>query len=1119
MIASLAVPSATSSRELKVDRLVAERAHFNAALAPRKLSFTHFLAYAVAQAAAVHPALVAHYEEREGVPFKIEPASISLGLAVDVVRPDGSRLLLVPILRAAETLDFAAFAAGYDDLIARARGLRLAPDEMAGPDLTLTNPGSLGTYASVPRLMPGQGAIVATGALRKEPGGARIMVSSTYDHRIISGAQSALFLATLADFLDGADGFYEDAVASFGISPAVNHTPPPTILATAVQPARSITPSLDPDLTAAAVQISPATPATRSATRPAQGIAPDRRSIAAAAELLDAWRSFGHRAARLDPLGGPAPGDPALYPATYGLDQATLAAIDATAFGVGRPGESAANVLAQLEQVYGGTISYEFEHLGRHVERAWLRAAVERGTYARPLVPADQIALLDSLTKVEAFEQFLGRAYLGQTRFSLEGLDALIPALAELATLAAAADIGRIELGMAHRGRLNVLAHLVGVPYGDILADFVADRDEAALMSGQPSDVRYHRGALGTITTPFGPLPLELLPNPSHLEAIDPVLLGSVRARQTDRTVAPDGARDTKTALAVIIHGDASFAGQGVVAETFNIARLPGYTVGGAIHIITNNQIGFTTPPELGRSTDYASDLAKGFDVPIVHVNADDPEATLTAVRLAFAYRARFGADFVIDLVGYRRLGHNEADEPAYTQPAMYAAISTHMSVRAIYASFLERAGVIGPSFADERKAAALATLAAAADQRSQAPAPKPATLAGQSLASVAPPVSAARLAAYDAALHTLPPGFNLNKKLSVQLERRAAVLPAGAGIAWAHAEALALASLLTEGIPVRLSGQDTTRGTFSQRHLVLHDAISGDTHIPLSHLRARQAAFEVIDSPLSEYATMGFEYGYAVAAPDALVCWEAQYGDFENGAEIVVDQFLIAGRAKWGQESRLTLLLPHGYEGQGPEHSSARLERFLALGAEDNIRVAQPSTPAQYFHLLRDQAWRSDLRPLVILTPKSLLRNPAATSNLAELTGGSFAPVIDDDVADPASVRRLVLTSGKLYYELAAAKRPAEVALARIELLYPLPVVELTALLARYDTLNELVWAQEEPHNMGARKFIVPSFAALVGPGVIVSDVSRPDRASPAEGRLAGHAAEQARIVAEALG
>ncbi len=680
MTASLVVPTATSFRELDVSRLVAERARFNAALAPRKLSLTHFLAYALAQAAAVHPALAAHYEEHDGEPFKVEPKTIALGLAVDVVRPDGNRLLLVPVLRAAETLDFEAFTAGYDDLVARARILRLAPDEMQGPDLTLTNPGLLGTYASVPRLLPGQGAIVAAGVLRTGDAGARLMVSCTYDHRIITGAQSALFLATLEEFLAGADGFYEDAAAALGVS----------VSAPLPVPIASSTPT------------------------PPSGI--DRRAIAAAAELLDAWRAFGHRAAHLDPLGSPPPGDPALEPATYGLDAPTLAAIDATAFETGRPGESAAAVLADLQRVYGGTIAYEFEHLGRHEERAWLREAVEHDAYATPpLTAVEQARLLARLSEVEAFEQFLGRAYLGQTRFSLEGLDSLVPLLDTVAELAAGSGIEALIIGMAHRGRLNVLAHLVEVPYSDIIADFAADHDETLTNPGEPSDVRYHRGAAGVHATADGPIAVSVLPNPSHLEAIDPVLLGTVRAQQTDRT-NPAGTRDLSAALAVMVHGDASFAGQGVVAETFNLARLPGYTVGGALHIIANNQIGFTTPPEAGRSTAYASDLAKGFDVPVVHVNADDPEAVLTAARLGFAYRARFGDDFLIDLVGYRRLGHNEGDEPAYTQPAMYAAIAALPTVRARYAERLVEAGVLSAERAEALRTTALARLAEAAE-------------------------------------------------------------------------------------------------------------------------------------------------------------------------------------------------------------------------------------------------------------------------------------------------------------------------------------------------------------------------------------------------------------------
>ena len=749
----------------------------------------------------------------------------------------------------------------------------------------------------------------------------------------------------------------------------------------------------------------------------------------------------------------------------------------------------------------------------------------------------DRVALLERLVSVETLERFLHKAYLGQKRFSIEGLDALVPMLDVI--LGDAADQGarKVMIGMAHRGRLNVLAHVVGVSYETILAEFEAGRaggETATAPKGGSDDVKYHLGAEGAyLAADDSEVRVVLSPNPSHLEAVDPVIEGRTRAEQTDRS-RPIARTDASTTLPVLIHGDAAFAAQGVVAETLNLARLDGYATGGTVHLIANNQVGFTTGPREGRSTDYSSDLAKGFDVPIIHVNADDPEACLAAARLAMMYREEFGNDVVIDLVGYRRYGHNEGDEPAYSQPGMYAAIEKHASVRELYQAQLVDAGVITADDAEAMVKEAQRDLAKRqASVRKGAEEPQgeldrgSEAIAPEEPAEPETAVPIEELREANAGLGAVPDGFTVHPKLARQLERRAVALDADkAAVDWGHAELLAFATLLREGTPVRLTGQDTVRGTFSQRHAGLWDAKTAARHVPLQHLPGSRASFELHNSPLSEYASLGFEYGYAVTAPEALVLWEAQYGDFVNGAEIIIDQFLVSGLAKWRQTSRLTLLLPHGYEGSGPEHSSARLERFLALGAEGNIRVVYPTTPAQYFHLLRRQARHADARPLVVMTPKSLLRLPAAASRPSELASGAFRSVIDDPrVADnpkaAAKVRRLLLCSGKVYYDLVGSEAfedTKDLAVVRVERLYPFPAEELQTIIDRYPKIESFAWVQEEPRNMGARKFVLPRIRHLVPYQIPLGDISRPERSRPAEGYPTAHATEQARIVREAL-
>jgi multifunctional 2-oxoglutarate metabolism enzyme len=1095
------VPTATSFREIDVARLAAERSRLNAGLAPRKLSYTHLLAYAVAQAVAIHPRMAAFYSEIDGRPHRVEPARVGLGLAVDVDQRDGSRSLVVPVIAGADDLSFPEFLDAYDDLVERARTGRLAADDLAGGTITLTNPGTVGTTASVARLLAGQGTIVATGAIRRVSGQLLMTVSSTYDHRVIQGAESGLFLATLDELLQGADGFYDHVAGSLGL---------PTRMGNAGT-AEGVGPQALEQASVAALA-----------------------EVAAAMALVRSYRNFGHRAAQLDPLGSEPPADPSLDPQSWGLTEEALVRIPASVLRVDVPGESLAEVVPELRRTYCGTMAFEVEHIGSHNERTWLRRAIESGEYRQAPAADVRRRVLERLIAVEALEQFLQLAYLGQKRFSIEGLDVLVPMLDQLLELVAGSGGQMVEIGMAHRGRLNVLAHIVGVPYAEILADFERSRPAAEAevpAEGETSDVKYHRGSEGVYETPAGPVRVNVASNPSHLEAIGPVVAGRARAAQTDRS-GPQPVRDTAMVVPLLIHGDASFAAQGVVAETFNLARLAGYTTGGTVHLIANNQLGFTVEPRDGRSTDYASDLAKGFDVPIVHVNADDPEACLSAVRLALAYREHFHGDFVVDIVGYRRYGHNETDEPAYTQPLMYEQIGTHPTVREVYQRRLIEEGVVEEAWANEALTTAKgrlteikSSLEAAESEADAVGKEAPASSRSPTRRSRSPKsaVAAQRLGAIDEQLMSVPEGFAIHPKLERQVERRRGAPEADGRIDWAQAEALAFGSLLLDGTPIRLTGQDTERGTFSQRHLVFHDAKNGQRYAPIQHLADASAPFELHDSPLSEFGCLGFEYGYAVAAPEALVLWEAQYGDFANEAEVIIDQFIIAGLAKWGESSRLTLLLPHGYEGQGPEHSSARLERFLALGAEDNMRVANCTTPAQYFHLLRDQARRDVPRPLVLMTPKGLLRLPAASSSRGELTRGRFRHVLDDPQRSsaPDEIRRLVLCSGRIYYDLVLPERGAEVpqvAVCRVELLYPFPTAEIRRLVGRYPNLESVVWAQEEPSNMGARKFVLPMLREVVPSSISIVEVSRPERASPAEGYHAAHGAEQARIVEEAI-
>ncbi len=1116
---SRSIPTATSFRTLTVTTLDARRKQLKAA--GLKVSFTHLIAYAIARAGHDQPVMAHHFAEIDGKPNRIDDGGVNLGLAVDVEKKDGSRTLMVPVIRHADKLDFKGFLDAYNALVDKARTNTLTADDLTGGNVTLTNPGGIGTVASVPRLMTGQGTIVATGSIAYPVGlgaigeliGAEKVMSmtSTYDHRIIQGAESGRFLQRIESYLQGEDGFYEQVFADLGVTlPALPPKPQPNF---AAAPAAAAAPS----------------------TTAAPAAAPSEellQAVQAAVSLLKAHRTHGHLAARLDPLGSEPVGDSGLDPEPLGLTPELMAQLPARIMRMGVPGATFADALPHLRETYCGSIAYEIEHISSHRQRVWLREKIETGAFRSPLTNDEQKVLLRRLIAVDAFERFMHKAYLGQKQFSIEGLDMTVPMIDELVRLAATRGGREVVIGMAHRGRLNVLAHNLRRSYGSIFAEFegVSTLDViTSIPDGGTGDVKYHHGARGSFEVAGGEeIVVRLESNPSHLEFVAPVATGATRAAQTTRQ-GPHAHQDTNAAFPIVLHGDAAFPGQGIVAETFNLQALDGYTVGGTIHLIQNNQVGFTTDPDDSRSTRWASDMAKGFDVPIIHVNADDVAACVSATRLAHAYRQEFGHDVVIDLIGYRRFGHNEADEPAYTQPEMYLQIRRHPTLPQLYSRQLVEAGIVTQDEVDgitneiwqrltEEHQELKARLAAATPveqgtgeyKLDRTPSPEVATA-----------VDADRLRRLNEDLLRVPEGFTIHPKLVRPLDQRREALGADGGITWAQAEQLAFASLLQEGTPIRLTGQDAERGTFSQRHLVLHDPKTGQEYCPIQNLPEALAPMELHNSPLSEMAAMGFEYGYSQEGPETLVLWEGQFGDFANGAQVIIDQFIVSGLAKWGQSSRLTLLLPHAYEGSGPEHSSARLERFLQLAAEGNIRVAYPTTPAQYFHLLRRQAKIAKQRPLIVMTPKSLLRLPQATNRIEHLSDTQFYPVLAEPRVDEQQVTRLILCTGKVYYDLVGSDQrrdKPEIAVGRVELLYPFPQAQILELVGRYPNLREVVWLQEEPRNMGARAHMSPRLMQILSRDLRFGYIGRPERASTAEGYPAAHAAEQRRIVETAL-
>ncbi|MDQ4076108.1 MAG: multifunctional oxoglutarate decarboxylase/oxoglutarate dehydrogenase thiamine pyrophosphate-binding subunit/dihydrolipoyllysine-residue succinyltransferase subunit [Chloroflexota bacterium] len=1107
METSLGLPTATSYRFVPVKVLEENRRVINDTLKPKgiKVSYTHLIAWAIVEALEEFPQLNTAYAFIDGKPHRILRHDVNLGVAIDIERKDGTRSLIVPNVKGVNHMDFKGFMDAFSDLIERARDGKLTTEDYQGTSITLTNPGTIGTIISVPRLMAGQGTIVATGAITfpaeysatdpdvlTEIGVSKVMgLSSTYDHRIIQGAESGMFLAKIHRLLVGEDAFYDRIFRSLLIPY------PPVRWA---QDNKPMLLSGPPGMAAAEKE-------------------------ASVLQLIRAYRVRGHLLADLNPLTNePKEYHPDLDPATYGL---TLWDLDREFITGGLAGMKRATlrkILDILRHSYSGHVGVEYMNIQDPEERRWLQQQVERAKPLDPLPMERRREILDSLSKAEAFEQFLHRRYVGSKRFSLEGAEATIPLLETVLDRAAEQGIEEAVMGMAHRGRLNVLKNIMQKSARAIFSEFEGSIDPESTQG--TGDVKYHLGAHGIRRCPGDyEIELTLASNPSHLEAVDPVVEGMAHARQRLRVKGLEGLAMDEV-LPVLIHGDAAFAGQGVVAETLNLAQLRGYRTGGTIHLIINNQIGFTTEPSDARSTPFPTDIAKMSQVPIFHVNGDDPEAVVRVAEIALDYRNTFHKDVVIDLITYRRWGHNEGDDPSFTQPRMYKLIEKRNSPREVYAQQLLREGVIAQEDAQEMYDSAMEQLEAGTQGLTELPEPEVDLEYDESLdlALGEPPQTAVdqdTLIHISKVLANPPEEFVGHPKLLRLLQRRELKGDGSDQIDWATAELLAFGTLLLEKHPVRLSGQDSARGTFSQRHSVLHNYEKDEEYVPLNHLAEEQAPFRVWDSMLSEEAVVGFEFGYSLAAPDTLVLWEAQFGDFANGAQVMVDQFISSSAVKWNRYSDLVMLLPHGYEGQGPEHSSARVERYLQLCAEDNMKVAVPSTPANYFHLLRRQKHDEVQRPLIVLTPKSLLRLPAAASKLDEFTSGNFQYVIDDPaVEDPSKVRKLVFLSGKLYYDILTNREGRDdLALVRVEQLYPYPRAAIRGILERYPNATEVIWAQEEPRNHGAWDFIKPFLRDDLRDSephkeITLRYIGRPPAASPATGSFKVHQQEQAAIV-----
>jgi 2-oxoglutarate dehydrogenase E1 component len=1095
MESSLGVPTATSVRAVPAKLLIDNRIVINNHLRRGrggKVSFTHLIGYALVKALQMMPEMNSSYAEVEGKPTLIRPEHVNFGLAIDLKKDDGQRQLVVPNIKHAETLDFRQFWAAYEEVVRKARNNKLTIDDYAGTTISLTNPGTIGTVHSVPRLMPGQGTIIGVGSMEypaeyagaSEEALARLGISkvmtltSTYDHRIIQGAQSGDFLRMVHQLLLGDSGFYDEIFEALRIP---------------YEPVRWVQ-----DISATHED--------------------DVAKVARVHELIHAYRVRGHLMADTDPLEYTQRRHPDLDVLKHGLTLWDLEREFATGGFGGKPTMKLRDILGVLRNSYCRTVGIEYMHIQDPNERAWIQERVE--------IPHDkpdreeQKHILGRLNTAEAFETFLQTKFVGQKRFSLEGGESLIPLLDAAITKAAQSHLDEVVVGMAHRGRLNVLANIVGKSYGQIFGEFEGNLDPRSAQGS--GDVKYHLGAEGDfVARDSSKIRISLVANPSHLETVDPIAEGVVRAKQDILDVGEGGF----TVMPILVHGDAAFAGQGVVAETLNLSQLRGYRTGGTMHIVVNNQVGFTTAPEYSRSSVYATDVARMIQAPIFHVNGDDPEQSARIAGLAFEYRQAFNKDVVIDLICYRRRGHNEADNPSFTQPLMYDLIDAKRSVRKLYTEALIGRGDISVEEAEQalrdyqdKLEQAFSETRQAVKQPPQEGFTRPDTeRIPVDHAGVSSAISGETVKRIIDTQLNLPEGFSVHPRLQPLLQKRAQMVEDDA-IDWATGEMFALGSLLIDGRPVRMVGQDTRRGTFGQRHAVLFDRKTGEEYTPLKQFGQGTSKFYVHDSLLSEYAAMGFEYGYSMTRPDALVCWEAQFGDFANGAQSVMDEYISSGEQKWGQHSSVVLLLPHGYEGQGPDHSSARIERYLQCCAQDNMTVAQPTTPANYFHLLRWQALSPRQKPLIVFTPKSMLRLKTATSATSDFTSGCFMPVIGDDI-DPGKVTRVVLTSGKIHYDLADAREKASeqerasTALVRVERLYPLPVDEIKAELAKYSSDAELIWAQDEPANMGAWPFMALKLPPHLD-GRELKRVSRRASSSPAVGSAKTHAAEQRGLI-----